>query len=332
MYESFYGLKENPFKVTPDPRFLYLSENHREALAQLLYGVKENKGFIVITGEVGAGKTTLIHCLLERLNGNEHVRTAFLFNPKLDVNDFIQYILQELEVRVKRGTKGDYLQILHHYLLDAHKRDEKVVLIVDEAQGLRPELLEEIRLLSNLETSRSKLLQIILAGQPELSRTLLDPGFRQLRQRINLRYHLPALSEKETKEYIEKRLRVAGANGVIFTKRAIEEIYRRSGGIPRLINILCDNALLEGYALEQKIVGKGPVIEAARDLRLRGRFPWVWVGLGLFAAAGVLLLVLWQVHGASFPFKTIGRSIQTFRDIFKMNYDEFYWFSKICIG
>src|SRR4030066_1421406 len=251
MYEQFYGLRESPFNVTPNPEYLFLSENHKEALAQLLYGVREKQGFIVITGEVGTGKTTLIHYLLDKMDGNSHTKTAFLFNPKLTVNDFIQYILRDLGVRVQGQTKGEYLHHLHRYLLNVYRKDERVVLIVDEALGLNPELLEEIRLLSNLETSRSKLLQIVLVGQPELDRTLAQPEFRQLRQRINLRYYLPPLSEKETKDYIEKRLRIAGAKGPIFTEKAIKEVYRRSGGIPRLINILCDNALLNGYALDQ---------------------------------------------------------------------------------
>ncbi len=271
MYEEFYGLKENPFNVTPNPDYIYLGENHREALAQLLYGVRTKKGFIVITGEVGTGKTTLIHFLLEKLEGNNHTKTAFLFNPKLTVNDFIQYILKDLGVRVQGQTKGEFLHHLHRYLLNAYRRDERVVLIVDEAQGLRPELLEEIRLLSNLETSKSKLLQIVLVGQPELDKTLSQTEFRQLRQRINLRYHLRPLNFKETREYIEKRLRVAGATEPIFTDKAIKEIYRRSGGIPRLINILCDNALLNGFALDQKRVDEKSVREVSIDLKLGGK-------------------------------------------------------------
>jgi general secretion pathway protein A len=283
MYESFYGLTQNPFNVTPNPEFIFLGKNHREALAQLLYGVREKKGFIVITGEVGTGKTTLIHFLLEKLEGNNHTRTALLFNPKLTVHDFIQYILKDLGVRVQGQTKGEHLHHLHRYLLNAYRKGERVVLIVDEAQGLNPDLLEEIRLLSNLETSKSKLIQIVLVGQPELDKTLSQPEFRQLRQRINLRYHLTPLSEKETREYIEKRLRVAGSHEPIFTDQAIQEIYRRSGGIPRLINILCDNALLNGYALDQKQVGEKSIREVSVDLKLsrEPRRVWEWVFLGL---------------------------------------------------
>ena len=303
MYESFYGLRENPFNVTPNPEYIFLGENHREALAQLLYGVREKKGFIVITGEVGTGKTTLVHYLLDRLEGNNHTRAAFLFNPKLTVNDFIQYILKDLGVRIQGQTKGEYLHNLHRYLLNAYRKDERVVVIVDEAHGLNPELLEEIRLLSNLETSKSKLLQIVLVGQPELDETLSRPEFRQLRQRINLWYHLPPFSEKETKEYIEKRLRVAGAQGSIFTEKAIKEVYQKSGGIPRLINILCDNALLNGFALDQKTVDERSIEEVAKDLRL-GKGPrriWIRLFSGIGVAIGILIFVHLYRSGFLFP-------------------------------
>jgi general secretion pathway protein A len=296
MYEQFYGLKENPFNVTPNPEYIYLGENHREALAQLLYGVRERKGFIVITGEVGTGKTTLVHYLLNRLDTNNHTRTAFLFNPKLTVNDFIRYILKDLGVRDQGQTKGENLHNLHRYLLNAYKKDERVVLIVDEAQGLKPELLEEVRLLSNLETSRSKLLQIVLFGQPELDKTLSQPGFRQLRQRINLRYHLEPLSEKETKEYIGKRLRIAGAKEPIFTEKAIREIHLKSGGIPRLINILCDSALLNGYALDQKTVDERSIKEVAKDLYIKRKSRRILILLlmCIFITIGILFFVYFQ--------------------------------------
>ena len=212
MYQSFYGLKQNPFNVTPDPEFLYLGQKHREALAHLVYGVREKKGFIVITGEVGTGKTTLIRCLLERLHNGNGTKAAFLFNPKLEATEFIQYILKDLGLTIQGATKGDSLHTLNEYLLAAYEKGERVILIVDEAQALDPNVLEEIRLLSNLETSKAKLLQIILAGQPELDQTLSRSEFRQIRQRINMRYHLKALSEEETKEYIQKRLQgVSGA-------------------------------------------------------------------------------------------------------------------------
>lgn len=287
MYESFYGLRENPFEVIPDPNYLYLGKNHREALANLLYGVRTKKGFIVITGEVGTGKTTLIHYLLDKINGNNQTKTAFLFNPKMTPNDFIQYILKDLGVRVQGQTKAEYLHELHRYLINAYRDETKVVLIVDEAHGLNPELLEEVRLLSNLETSKSKLIQIILVGQPELDKTLSQPAFRQLRQRINMRYDLPPLCRKETEEYIQKRLRVAGAREPLFTKRAIQEIYKKSRGIPRSINILCDNALLNGFALYQKVVDVRSVREVAKDLKF-GKKSWrIWTGFILGISVGV---------------------------------------------
>jgi general secretion pathway protein A len=212
------------------------------------------------------------------------------------VDDFIQYILKDLGVRVQGKTKGEHLHNLHRYLLHAYQRDERVILIVDEAQGLKPELLEEIRLLSNLETSKSKLLQIVLLGQPELDKTLSQPGFRQLRQRINLRYHLPPLSEKETREYIGKRLRIAGAKEPIFTEKAIKQIYLKSGGIPRLINILCDNALLNGYALDQKRVNERSVKEVAKDLYLKkkSRRIWILVLISISIGIGIALFIYLQ--------------------------------------
>ena len=318
MYENFYGLKENPFNVTPNPEYIFLGETHREALAQLLYGVREKKGFIVITGEVGTGKTTLVHYLLDKMDGNGHTKTAFLFNPKLTVNDFIQYILKDLGVRVQGQTKGEYLHNLHRYLLNAYRKDERVVLIVDEAHGLNGELLEEIRLLSNLETSKSKLLQIVLVGQPELDKTLSRSDFRQLRQRINLRCHLLPFSAKETKEYIEKRLRIAGAKESIFTKKAIKEIYSRSGGIPRLINILCDNALLNGYALDQKRVDARSVKEVAKDLKIVKKYRriLIWSLFCLSIAAGILLFVYLQKSGSLLPlYQGILRGLQYMKEI-----------------
>jgi len=315
MYESFYGLKESPFNMTPDPQFLYLGENHREALAQLVYGVKEKKGFIVLTGEVGTGKTTLVHYLLDKLDGIDQTKTAFLFNPKLSVHDFFEYILKDLGMDGHGSTKADYLHTFQQNLLQAYENGKRVILFIDEAQGLNAELLEEIRLLSNLETSKSKLLQIVLVGQPELNKTLLQPEFRQLKQRVNLRYHLRPLSERETKEYINKRLKVAGAMKRIFTRKAIKEVYRRSGGIPRLINILCDNSLLSGYALERKNIDKNIVKEAARDLQLEGKTisNWSWLLSIIFITVGFLLFVFLREHMWTF-FGVFLEYVQLFRD------------------
>jgi general secretion pathway protein A len=295
MYESFYGLKENPFNLTPDPHFIYLGENHREALAQLIYGVREKKGFIVLTGEVGTGKTTIIHCFLEILvNGSNNTKAAFLFNPKLSVNDFMQYILRDLGLKIQGTSKGEYLNTLNEYLINAYQKNEKIVLIVDEAQGLTPELLEEIRLLSNLETSKSKLLQIVLIGQPELNITLSQPNFRQIRQRINLQYHLSPFTEKETGEYIVKRLKIAGRKNALFMKGAVKEIYRKTGGLPRLINVLCDNALLVGFASDKKLIDNKIVEEAAKDLKLEKEPPktWKWLIPGIAIVGGILLFFI----------------------------------------
>ena len=247
----------------------------------------------------------------------------------MTVNDFIQYILKDLGVRVQGQTKGEYLHNLHQYLLNAYQKDERVILIVDEAQGLEPELLEEIRLLSNLETSKSKLLQIVLLGQPELNKTLSQPGFRQLRQRINLRYHLLPLSEKETKEYIEKRLRVAGARRSIFSEKAVKEVYYKSGGIPRLINILCDNALLNGYALDQTVIDERSVRYVAKDLNLeeKSRRIWIWLLFPIVIAGGILLIVYLQksINLVSF-YKEILRVFQYIKEILNKGVSAFFQF------
>lgn len=265
MYTAFYGLKAKPFEITPDPKFLFHSESHREALAHLTYAVREKKGFTVITGEVGTGKTTLVQTLLSRLNGN--TRTAYLFNPKLGSTDFIHYICEDFGLKGQKRSKGQYLTQLHNYLLERYAQNENVVLIIDEAHTLDPKLLEEVRLLTNLETPKSKLLQVILIGQPELNNVLNDPQYRQLKQRISLRYHLQPLSRKDTKEFIYKRLRVAGVSDpYLFTPKALNEIYEYSKGIPRLINIICDNALLTGYANDQKIIGPRTIREVVKQL------------------------------------------------------------------
>jgi general secretion pathway protein A len=329
MYESFYGLRENPFEVTPNPDYIYLGKNHREALANLLYGVRTKKGFIVITGEVGTGKTTLIHYLLDKLGGNDHTKTAILFNPKLTANDFIHYILKDLGIRVQGQSKADYLFDLHRYLLNAYRKDERVILILDEAHGLNPELLEEVRLLSNLETSRSKLIQIVLVGQPELDKTLSQPAFRQLRQRINMRYHLPPLSRKETEEYIEKRLRVAGAKEALFTKKAILEIYRESGGIPRSINILCDNALLNGFALYQKIVDVRSVREVAKDLKFGKKSRRIWTGFLLSISIGVAILLFIYLQKSGYLLAFYKEILRGFQYIKEFLINQFQHFSNL---
>lgn len=296
MYTKFYSLTEKPFEITPDPRFLYLSENHKEALAHLTYAVRERKGFTVITGEVGTGKTTLIQTLLSRLDGS--TRTAYLFNPKLGSTDFLDYICTDLGLKSQKRSKGQYLAQLHNFLMDCYARNENVILIVDEAQNLDPTLLEEVRLLTNLETPKSKLLQVILMGQPELDDVLNRPQFRQLKQRVSLRYHMQPLNKEETKKYIEKRLMMAGAfDPNIFTPKAIKKVYEYSKGIPRLINIVCDNALLSGYSVDQKVIGDKIISEVIANLdgldirkKRRGYGPFGWLIIAVLCSAGLFLL------------------------------------------
>jgi general secretion pathway protein A len=289
MYTKFFGLKEKPFEITPDPRFLYLSENHREALANLAYAVNEGKGFTVITGEVGTGKTTLVQMLLSRLDGQ--TRTANLFNPRLSAKDFLRYICDDLGLETDgKESKGQLLTLLHEFLLGCYSRKEKVILIVDEAQTLTPTLLEEVRLLTNLETARSKLVQVILLGQPELDKTLDDPSLRQLKQRVSIRYNIHPLSRDETREYIKNRLKIAGArNASLFDESAVRLIYNYSKGLPRLINIVCDNALLVGYAEGERIIGKSVIREVIRD----SESPAKWKKRHTFIIVfGVIVIIL----------------------------------------
>jgi len=267
MYENFYRLTAKPFSVTPDPRFLFLSESHKEALANLLYGIQERKGFILLTGEVGTGKTTLIHTLLARME--EGTRTAFIFNTRLGPRDFFRYMFEEFGIPGEPRSKSESLIALNHFLIDRLRKQQNTVLIVDEAQNLSPVLLEEIRLLSNLETPTEKLIQILLVGQPELSGKLSLPELRQLRQRISVRYHIQPLSLEETRAYVIERLRIAGnPYDRIFDEAALEAVYRMSGGIPRLVNLVCDAALLAGFARGEKSIDATLVREAVVDLEL----------------------------------------------------------------
>jgi general secretion pathway protein A len=265
MYTEFFGLKEKPFEITPDPQFLFLSESHREALAHMTYAARERKGFTVITGEVGTGKTTLVNAFLNQLNGK--VKTAYIFNPKLSSTDFLRYVCEEFGLKEEKYSKGQYIAQLHTMLLDHYSRNEQMILIIDEAQSLPPILLEEVRLLTNLETSKSKLLQVFLIGQPELNEVLNSYQFRQLKQRVCLRYHMETLTELDMKEYILKRLTYAEAVDThLFTSKALQEIYAYSKGIPRKINVVCDNALVTGYALNQKVIGHRIIKEVIRKL------------------------------------------------------------------
>jgi general secretion pathway protein A len=267
MYLEHYGLLRNPFEMTPDPAFLYLGDAHREGLATLLYGVQARKGFVLLTGEVGTGKTTLLHSLLAQLD--RETAAAFLFNPRLEVLDFFRMLFEELGLEAQRATKAEYLLVLNRFLIERLEKNQTTLLIVDEAQNLSPELLEEIRLLSNLETPRSKLLQIMLVGQPELWQMLERPELRQLRQRIVLRHHLRPFDAEETAQYVEERLRLAGYTAKpLFQRGALRALHEASGGVPRLINVVADGALLLGFARGQNALGAGEVREVARDLGL----------------------------------------------------------------
>ena len=253
MYKDFYHFQQDPFNITPDPDLFYISKTHREALAQLIYGINAKKGIIAIIGEVGVGKTTVINTFFKKIE-KENVITAFVFNPKLELLDFFHLISDELGLP-KPSSKAEFLLNLNKFLIDCHAKGKgPVVIVIDEAQNLSDQLLEEIRLLLNLETAKEKLLQIVLSGQPELWERLKASHLRQLRQRISFRHTIEPLDKRETEEYIKERLKSAGGDEDIFTARAISEIYKYSKGIPRLINIICHNALITGYALDKKVI------------------------------------------------------------------------------
>jgi type II secretory pathway predicted ATPase ExeA len=268
MYKKFFGLKENPFNVNPDPRYLFLTPHTQEAVACLTYGIETRKGFILLTGEVGTGKTTLINKLLEWLH-KERVFTAFVFNPRLSVSEFFDFMMADFGIPCESRQKGQMLVKLNQWLLDRFQAGERAVLIVDEAQNLSPQMLEEIRLLTNLETSTEKLLQIVLAGQPELEQKLNQPQLRQLRQRITLRAKTRQLTQEETLGYIQERMRIAGADDPnIFSPEAVEAVYRYARGIPRVTNLLCEHALVSSFVAQQKPVPASIVEEVAHDFDL----------------------------------------------------------------
>lgn len=268
MYQKFFNLSRAPFELSPDPYFLLPTAKHREALASIYYGVSRHKGFVVLSGEVGTGKTLMVRCLLEML---KRQRTLFanVFNPLLSPKDFLGYVAYELGVRPTEAGKGNLLRELYLYLLAQHRSGATVVLVVDEAQQLPDQVLEEIRLLTNLETSQQKLLQILLVGQPELDKKLEAPQLRQLKQRVSVRCHLGMFTEEETREYIVHRIHMAGGDALkIFPEETLAEIFRYSRGTPRLINTICDQVLVAAFARQLSTVPTCLVDEIARNFRL----------------------------------------------------------------
>ena len=315
MYTSFFGLTEKPFAITPDPRYLYLSERHAEALAHLLYGINESGGFIQLTGEVGTGKTTVVRTLLSRVP--HHADVAVILNPRVTPVEFLLTICEELGVPIADADRDSVKQMvdaLNRRLLNAHAEGRRIIVLVDEAQNLSIDVLEQVRLLTNLETPTQKLLQIILIGQPELRELLDRTDLRQLAQRITGRYHLKPLSREETKGYVRHRLRVAGATEDFFTPRALLELHRLSLGIPRVINVACDRALLGAYTQETKKITASLVRQAAGEVYGRRFFP-TWLGwavacLAVVALAGTLFLG-WQFWRHQSPVLSASRAIKS---------------------
>jgi len=272
MYRKFFGLTRSPFDISPDPYFLFATSRHNEALASVVHGVLRRKGFMVLTGEVGTGKTLMVRCLLELLR-TRGVASANVFNPRLRPKEFLHYVIGDLGMTpTSQENKGTLLLQLYNFLIARQRANQTTVLIVDEAQNMDVELLEEIRLLTNLETAQQKLLQIVLVGQPELDQRMDSPQLRQLKQRITLRCTLEPLQHVETRAYIWQRMKKAGANFqavLIFPPPTVATIYSYSRGIPRLINTICENALIAAYARQSKIVSEEIIDEVANDLRLR---------------------------------------------------------------
>jgi type II secretory pathway predicted ATPase ExeA len=267
MYRRFFGLHSNPFNVNPDPRFLFLTRSAQEALASVTYGIQTQKGFVLLTGEVGTGKTTLINRVLAWLRQRK-VATAFLFNSTVNVPQFFDLMTADFGIDSGSMEKSRMLLKLNAWLLERHRAGSTAVLVVDEAQNLSTEVLEEIRLLTNLETSTQKLLQIVLSGQPELDEKLKLPQLRQLNQRITLRCHTHALTEPETGSYIESRLRIAGATAKIFLPDAAQSVFRHTNGIPRLVNVLCEHSLISAYVEQQQQVSVKIVDRVAAELEI----------------------------------------------------------------
>ena len=283
IYNAYFGLSQNPFNISPDPHFLYRSPQHEEALANLIYGVRSRKGFIVLTGEVGTGKTTMLECLRDYLD-SQRIEFAFIFNSRITPDQFFEMVAYDFDLQCDRKSKTDVLFALHQLLVNQAERGRTCVLIVDEAHNLEWNVLEEIRLLGNLENRQGKLLQVVLSGQPELDRKLDAPNLRQLKQRIVLRCSLNPLELEETAAYIDTRMARAGMpHQTVFPPDLIQEIHYRSRGLPRLINLICDNLLVTAFAMEQKVCTLDMLEEVCQDLRLdypgrdrRGRSRYSW--------------------------------------------------------
>jgi len=302
MYTKFFGLNEKPFRITPDPRYLFMSERHSEGLAHLVYGVKDSSGFIQLTGEVGTGKTTLVRTLLARIP--KGVGIALILNPQLSSVEFLATICEELGIALpqNRNSSKALVDTLNRHLLASHAAGKRTILLVDEAQNLSTDVLEQIRLLTNLETAKQKLLQIILIAQPELREKLSQSNLRQLAQRVTGRYHLEPLSKDETERYIEHRLKVAGGLGNIFDDRAKKEVFKFSKGVPRLINVICDRALLGAYSREVRKVSPQIVLKAAEEIsgkkRLQDGRGWLLPAIGALTVA-VIVAGVWSITKSS---------------------------------
>ncbi|WP_085759785.1 ExeA family protein [Oceanicoccus sagamiensis] len=288
MYQQYFGLSEAPFSIAPDPRYLFLSDKHREALAHLIYGVGDQGGFVVLTGEVGTGKTTICRCLLQQVPDNADI--AFIINPRQSINQLLQSIFNDLHIDYDRGmTSKDLVDELNHYLLEAHADGRNTILIIDEAQNLSVDVLEQLRLLTNLETNEKKLLQLVLLGQPELNDMLAKSELRQLAQRVTARYHLSPLSKPEVIQYIEHRLSVAGCRSELFPSTAINKIYQLSKGVPRLINLICDRTLLGVYSTNNDQASAKIVANAAKEIfPAQQGFNWKPIWLSLVLAAVIV--------------------------------------------
>ncbi len=326
MYSKYFGCKEPPFSIAPDPRYLYMSKSHKEALAHLVYGVRKAGGFVLLTGEVGTGKTTICRCLLEKLP--KRISVAFILNPKVTVEELLATICDEFEISYPEGNRSIkvFIDKINEYLLFEHATGRQTVLLIDEAQNLTPDVLEQIRLLTNLETNKRKLLQIILLAQPELTKILSQPEMVQLAQRITARYHLGPLDKKDVKAYVLHRLSVAELSNKLFPNSCLNKLYHLSGGVPRLINVLCDRALLGAYVEEKECVSDRILAKAAIEVfgrdwtsRLSDNFFSRWPRVAALTAVGaavVLAIFLYQqpqllsLKGASSEKKEVSASVK----------------------